>query len=186
MWTELSATCCRVALLVTDTPDRLPIVVDIHIFVDAFIGAGRRGILSWPNPPPASGNPEADCMGVLVDGREFSLWLSRHVLRNVAIVLAEELYGDEKRITQTIEYLIKVAKRSGGGVLEPHMKVAECVADFEDNRILEVAASCEAVRIVSNDPHLTDISPWKGTIIQTADKFVKNVDVTRRGRRGRR
>ena len=33
-------------------------------------------------PPPTSGNPSADCLGVINDAAEFALWLSPQILAN--------------------------------------------------------------------------------------------------------
>ncbi|HYB87909.1 MAG TPA: hypothetical protein VEC76_13710 [Streptosporangiaceae bacterium] len=47
---------------------------------------GGSPFRSWP--PPTSGNPSADCLGVINDAAEFALWLSPHILANTGRVLA--------------------------------------------------------------------------------------------------
>ncbi len=164
---------------------RQPVVVDINVLVGAFIEQGHRDLLSWPSPPPTSPNPDSDCMGILVDGQEFSLWLSPHILLNLGRILAEKADGTEDRVRETLEFMVAVAKKSDGGVLRPDIVVTDCVADYEDNRILELALACQAVLIVSNDPHLLDMSPWKGTVVLSSIDFAKRVDVMRRSSRRR-
>ena len=52
--------------------------------------------------------------------------------------------------------------------------------DWEDNRILELAAESGAVLIVSNDDHLLGMSPWRGTAVIDPRAFVAKVDAMRR------
>jgi predicted nucleic acid-binding protein len=64
--------------------------------------------------------------------------------------------------------------------------VSDC-EDWEDNRILELAAESGAVLIVSSDRHLLNLSPWRGTPVVDPRTFVAKVDAMRRaqGRIGR-
>lgn len=64
------------------------VVFDVNVLVSA-AASGNSPFRSWPSPPPVSGNPSADCLGVVVDAAEFALWLSPHILTNVDRVLAE-------------------------------------------------------------------------------------------------
>jgi hypothetical protein len=47
---------------------------------------------------PASGNPGADCLGVINDAADFALWLSLHILVNTGRVLATVLKMPEDEI----------------------------------------------------------------------------------------
>ena len=71
---------------------------------------------------------------------------------------------------------------SGGDVIAPSITITDC-PDHEDNRILEVAATSNSFLIVSDDTHLLDMSPWRGTSVVTSREFVTRTDAMRRGRR---
>ena len=45
---------------------------------------------SWPSPPPVRGSPSVNVIGILNDAREFSLFLSEHILANTVRVLVGE------------------------------------------------------------------------------------------------
>ena len=125
-------------------------------------------------------------VGILNDAREFSLFLSEHILTNTVRVLTGQPpngYGwSTGQVERYVGLLVDIATVSGGGVIEPVVTVAEC-DDFEDNRILECALACGAVLIVSDDDDLLRLSPWRGTVIVTATEFVGRTDAMRRARR---
>lgn len=161
-----------------------PVVFDVNVFVAAVVG-GNSSFYSWPTPPPVSDNPAADCVGIVNDAREFSLWLSEHILENVARVLVDpdEGFGwDPPEAEEYLELLMEIASASGGGTAEPQERVTDC-SDHEDNRILELALACDAVLIVSNDVDLTSMPPWRTRPIITPKAFANRVDVARRNRR---
>ena len=56
-------------------PAAVPVVFDVNVLVLA-VAVGESPFRSWPSPPPTSGNPSADCLGVVNDAAEFALWLS--------------------------------------------------------------------------------------------------------------
>ncbi len=64
------------------------VVYDVNLLVTAAAG-GNSPFRSWPSPPPVSGNPSADCVGIIIDAAEFSLWLSPHITANIERVLTE-------------------------------------------------------------------------------------------------
>src|SRR6266540_7098240 len=96
----------------------VPLVYDVNVLVGAAAG-GNSPFRSWPSPPPTSGNPYADCLGVVVDAAEFALWLSPHLLDNTARVLGEGLGWKPDLIEQYLSVLARVADHSGGGVADP-------------------------------------------------------------------
>jgi predicted nucleic acid-binding protein len=163
------------------------VVFDVNVLVGAVV-AGRSEFESWPSPPPISDNPCADCLGIANDAREFSLWLSEHILANVVDVLTDSGAGFGWELATAEEYvdvLWDIAEASGGGVTEPRRHVSDC-SDFEDNRILELALECDADLIVSDDEHLTSMSPWRGRPILRPREFAARTDAMRRAeRRGR-
>jgi predicted nucleic acid-binding protein len=162
------------------------VVFDVNVLIGAVVG-GNSPFRSWPSPPPVSDNAFADCVGIVNDAREFALWLSEHVLINVARVLADP-DGYDWEIEAAEEYvslLVEIAEASGGDVVEPGVRVTDC-ADHEDNRILELALAANADLVVSDDHHLTDMSPWRGIPIVRPREFASRVDAARRAVRRRR
>jgi predicted nucleic acid-binding protein len=111
-------------------------------------------------------------VGVFNDAREFSLFLSRHILEGVVEVLISDYKWADKPTDLYVRRLVEIARRSGGGVVEPTTSVADC-ADWEDNRILLV---------ISDDHHLIEMSPWRGTPILSPRDFIARVDAMRRAR----
>jgi predicted nucleic acid-binding protein len=162
-----------------------PVAVDVNVFVGAVAG-GNDTFRSWPSPPPVRGNLAANVVGILNDAREFSLFLSEHILANVVRVLTEPASAGYRwaveRAEDYVELLVEIAEASGGAVVTPGDMVTDC-ADYEDNRILECAAASGSMLIVSDDTDLTSMSPWRGTPVVTAEEFVKRTDAMRRGRR---
>jgi hypothetical protein len=63
--------------------------VDVNVLVLA-VAVGESPFRSWPSPP-TSGNPIADCLGVVNDAAQFALWLSPHILASTGRVLATVL-----------------------------------------------------------------------------------------------
>jgi predicted nucleic acid-binding protein len=159
----------------------MPIVFDVNVLVGAAAG-GNSPFRSWPSPPPTSGNPFADCLGVIVDAAEFGLWLSPHILDNVRRVLTEGLKWPDDRTDQYLSVVVEVADHSGGGVVDPPVTVHDCQG-HEDNRILDLVADVGALLAVSEDADLTSMSPWRGTPILLPREFVAKVDGMRRHRR---
>jgi predicted nucleic acid-binding protein len=166
---------------------RAGVVFDVNVLVGAVAG-GRSDFESWPSPPPASDNAAADCVGIANDAREFSLWLSEYLLAEVVQVLTdpEEGFGWEvERADEYVDLLWEIADASGGGVVEPRVAVNDCAADFDDNRVLEVALEANADLIVSYDSHLLEMSPWRGRLVLTPREFATRTDAMRRAERRR-
>lgn len=161
-----------------------PVTVDVNVFVRAVVG-GNDSFHSWPSPPPVRGNLAANVVGILNDCREFALYVSEHILANTLRVLAgkpPDGYGwDLAAAEEYAGLLVEIADASGGGVVEPTKRVSDC-RDFEDNRILECAASSGSVIIVSDDSDLLEMSPWKGIPVFTSEQFVQRTDAMRRSR----
>jgi len=154
-----------------------PVVFDVNVLVQA-IASGNSPYLSWPSPPPTSGNPFADCLGIVNDAAEFALWLSPHILDNTARVLMTVVGTPKEEADDYREILLEMAEASDGGVLTVH----DC-RDHEDNLVLDLAAEVGALLIVSEDADLTSMSPWRGVAVLRAREFVGRVDAMRRHRR---
>ena len=162
-----------------------PVTVDVNVFVAAVAG-GNDAFHSWPSPPPVRGNLAANVIGILNDAREFSLFVSEHILANVLRVLTGPPPAGfgwaPERAEEYVELLVEIAEASGGAIVEPAETVTDC-PDVEDNRILECAAASGSLLIVSDDVDLTSMSPWRGTPIVSSADFVKRTDAMRRSRR---
>ena len=165
---------------------------DVNVLIDAVVWGDENSFEAWPSPPPASRNPAADCVGIINDAVEFSLWLSPHILENVDRVLtASEADGgyewEPARAEDYLEVLMEMCEVSGGGIVEPDFVITDC-PDYEDNRILEAAWASQAVLIVANDRDLVEMepNPWRGPPIIRPREFVGGVDAARRSRRHRR
>lgn len=161
------------------------VVYDVNVLVTA-IASGNSPFRSWPSPPPTSGNPSADCVGIAADAAEFSLWLSDHILGNTRRVLTELFKWDTSTAHSYADVLSDVAVHSGGGILADVPRTVHDCPDHEDNLILDLAAEIGAILIVSNDTDLLTMSPWRGTPVLTPASFAAKVDAMRRHARRRR
>jgi predicted nucleic acid-binding protein len=164
-------------------PVPVPVVFDVNVLVLA-VAAGESPFRSWPSAP-TSGNPSADCLGVINDAAEFALWLSPHILATIGRVLATVLKPPDEEIDEYLHVLAEMAGASGGGITDPPQTVADC-PDWEDNRILDLAAAVGAFLIVSADAELTSMSPWRGRPVIEPPQFTSLVDASRRARRRQR
>jgi hypothetical protein len=162
-------------------PEAVSVVFDVNVLVLA-VAVGESSFRSWPSPPPTSDNPSADCLGVINDAAEFALWLSLHVLTNTGRVLATVLKTPDDEVDDYLRALAEMAEASGGGIIDP----PQTVGDWEDNRILDLAAAVGAFLVVSADADLTSMSPWRGRPIIEPSQFASMVDASRRARRRRR
>lgn len=161
------------------------VVYDINVLVTA-AASGNSPFRSWPSPPPVSGNPSADCVGIIVDAAEFALWLSPHIAANVDRILGDLFKWAQPEIDSYLESVIGAAGHSGGGVLAEVPRTVHDCPDHEDNMILDLAAEVGALIMVSNDSDLLSMSPWRGTPIIDPAAFASKVDAMRRHARRRR
>ena len=161
------------------------VVYDINVLVTA-AASGNSPFRSWPSPPPVSGNPSADCLGITVDAAEFALWLSAHITANVDRILSELFKWAQPEIDFYLETVMTAAEHSGGGVLDGVPRTVHDCPDHEDNLILDLAAEVGALIVVSNDTDLLSMSPWRGTPIIEPTAFAAKVDAMRRHARRRR
>jgi hypothetical protein len=160
------------------------VVFDVNVIVGAALG-GISPFRSWPAVPPTTANPFADCMGIIVDAREFALFGSPHIVDNTKRVLANVLKWDGPSIQLFVGVLARTVVGSGGDVVDPPRLVHDC-ADLEDNHILDLAVEVGAMLVVSDDSDLTSMSPWRGTPILRPREFAARVDGMRRHQRHRR
>jgi predicted nucleic acid-binding protein len=167
------------------TPVPSAVVYDINVLVTA-AASGNSPFCSWPSPPPVSGNPSADCLGIIVDAAEFALWLSPRITANVDRILRELFKWAPPEIDAYLETVVGAAEHSGGGVLEEVPRTVHDCPGYEDNMILDLASEVGALIMVSNDTDLLSMSPWRGTPIIDPTAFAAKVDAMRRHARRRR
>ncbi len=160
------------------------VVYDVNVLVTA-VASGNSPFRSWPSPPPVSGNASADCVGIIVDGAEFALWLSPHILGNIGRVLEDLFKWERSQVDAYIAIISAAAEHSGGGLLADVPRTVHECADHEDNLILDLAAEVGAILIVSNDSDLLSMSPPRGTPILAPTAFASKVDAMRRHARRR-
>jgi predicted nucleic acid-binding protein len=108
------------------------------------------------------------------------------VLINVVRVLTSQqgFDWDAGAAEAYAKLLVEIVEASGGDVVEPDVRVTDC-EDYEDNRILELALAAGADLVVSDDDHLTSMSPWRGIPIVGPREFASRVDAARRAVRRR-
>jgi predicted nucleic acid-binding protein len=167
--------------LITPGPVPVPVVFDVNVLVSA-VSTGESPFQSWPSPPPTTENPDADCLGVINDAAEFALWLSPHILVNTGRVLTDLKVLNNDEADEYLQVLAEMADASEGGTIDPRQTVSDC-PDWEDNRVLDLAAEVGALIVLSDDTDLLSMPPWRGTPVIEPTTFAVKVDASRRMRR---
>ena len=161
-------------------PVAIPVVFDVNVLVAAGAG-GNSPFRSWPSPPPTSGNPAADSLGVIVYAAEFALWLSPHILEQTRHVLVEALGWETDMARGFADVVQAAAEHSGGGVTDPPHTVGHC-PDWEDNVVPDLVTDVGTLMLILADTDLISTSPWRGVPILTPTQFAGRVDGMRRHR----
>lgn len=157
-----------------------PVVYDINVLVDAAPAKGGDPLI-WPSLPPRTAAPARDSIGAINDRRDFTLWLSPHILTNLRRVLIGAKAYEPAEADQYVDVITQIAIGSGGGVVDPPRTV-HVNEDYEDNLILDLAADVGAVMIVSSDKHLVDMPLWRGTPVLRPREFAARADAAWRNR----
>jgi putative PIN family toxin of toxin-antitoxin system len=157
--------------------DPTSVVFDVHVFVNALIGAGSTYPLI-SSVPPSTSNTAADCLSIAFDAEEFRLYASPHILANTARVLKASGLGSNV-VERYVQALLEIVAETGGKVVEPPRAVFD-VKDYEDNLILDLVVAVDALILVSDDTDLTSLSPWNGRLITRPRGFVERVLQSRR------
>jgi predicted nucleic acid-binding protein len=155
------------------------VAFDVNVFVAAVMASES----SWPiieRVPPTSGSASADCLSLAFDAQSFQLFSSPHVLKNIVTVLSRHGYSDQL-VTKYLDLIVDVIEFSGGAVIEPAQRDWG-IADFEDNRLLDLLVAVDADVLVSDDADLTSLNPWNGRLIMRPHEFVNRVLQNRRSR----
>jgi predicted nucleic acid-binding protein len=100
-------------------------------------------------------------------------------------VLGTVLKTPDDEVDEYQRVLVEMAGAYGGGITDEPQAVGDC-PDWEDNRILDLAAGVGAFLIVSADADLTSMLPWRGRPIIEPPQFASMVDASRRARRRQR
>ncbi|QBI19667.1 hypothetical protein ER308_08965 [Egibacter rhizosphaerae] len=164
----------------------MPLVVyDAQLLAAATAFAGAT-YQSWPDVPPYTSNPEADCIGIVSSsprhGTDFGLVLSRGLLTQVQAVLADDVGLAQRDIDEYIFALLTFARASGGSIVAdpplpatnpPHVEVP-----------LELASRAGNM-LVAAHPDLVKLGPRWGpqrTFVLRPRDFTEKVDAARRTR----
>jgi hypothetical protein len=164
----------------------VPLVVyDAQLLAAATAFAGAT-YLSWPEVPPYTSNPEADCVGIVASaaehGIDFGLVLSHGLLTQVQAVLADDVGLAQRDINEYLVALLTFARASGGGIVSdaplpraspPHIEVP-----------LELAVRAGNL-VVAAHPDLVKLGPRWGprrTFVLQPRDFAEKVDAARRAR----
>lgn len=161
------------------------VVYDAQLLVAATTFAGAT-YQSWPEVPPYTSNPEADCIGIVASaprhGADFGLVLSHALLTQVQAVLADAIGLGQRDIDDYIGALLTFARTSGGaiapdpplpGASPPHVEVPRELAVRADNVV------------VAAHPELLGLGPRWGpaqTVVLPPREFATKVDAVRRAR----
>ena len=164
----------------------MPLVVyDAQLLAAATVFAGAT-YQSWPEVPPYTSNPEADCIGIVASsarhGADFGLVLSRDLLTQVQAVLAGDVGLAQRDINEYVGALLGFARAGGGAVVAdpplpqaspPHVEVP-----------LELAVRAGNL-VVAAHPDLVKLGPRWGpqrTFVLRPREFTQRVDAVRRAR----
>lgn len=164
----------------------MPLVVyDAQLLAAATAFAGAT-YQSWPEVPPCTSNPEADCVGILASspryGADFGLVLSHGLLTQVQAVLADDVGLAQRDIDEYIVALLTFAQAGGGRVVPDPPFPGPNPAHVE--LPLELAVRTGNL-VVAAHPDLARLGPrWgpKQTFVLRLRDFTEKVDAARRTR----
>ncbi len=160
-------------------PGHLRVVFDINVYVDAIAGSDS----TYPYlsaVPPRSSNDAADCLSLALDGEDFELYISPHILSNASRVLQTELKVKSKTVGAILTGITEIVHLTGGSIVDPE-RTNHDQKDFEDNLVLDLVRTTEALILVTSDVELLDQNPWNGRLILSPRRFVEQV-IRSRGR----
>jgi predicted nucleic acid-binding protein len=164
-------------------PEPTAVVFDVNVLVNAILGKDSSYPL-FVQLPPTTSNPASDCLSLIFDAEEFSLFVSPHILRNTLRVLVEKAHVSKEAATAYINAITEMVAWSGGAIVDPPRKVHE-VHDFEDNLILDLVIDVDALILVTDDTDLTELNPWNGRLLIRPRTFVERAVRSRQARAAR-
>lgn len=99
----------------------------------------------------------------------FELCASAATLAELETVLGRAKF--DRYATTALRLAFIAGYRSHAGMFAVSQTVTDC-ADPADNKFLALAEAAEAELIVSSDPHLTVLDPWRGIPIMPPTVFL--------------
>lgn len=161
-------------------PGHLRVVFDVNVYLDAI--AGPNSTYPYLSAvPPRSSNDAADCLSLALDGEDFELYVSPHILSNTSRVLQHEMKVKSKTVGAILTGITEIVHLTGGSIVDPE-RINHDQKDFEDNLILDLVRRTEALILVTSDAELLSQNPWNGRLILSPKKFVQQV-ISSRGQR---
>lgn len=158
-------------------------VFDAQLLATATAFAGAT-YLTWPEVPPITSNPEADCLGIVATsarfGRDLGLVVSHGLLAQVQAALADGVGLAQRDIDDYLLAVLTFARASGGGVMAdppltgaapPHVELPLQLAVRTGNLV------------VAGHPDLLTLGPRWGpqqTFVITPRELALRVDAVRR------
>jgi predicted nucleic acid-binding protein len=130
--------------------------------------------------PPKTSNAAADCLSLALDDEDLKLFISPHILLNTARVLKGEMGIESKRVEAILTGFTEIVHCTQGSIVDPK-RTNHDQKDFEDNLILDLVKTTEALILVTSDVVLLDQNPWSGRLIVSPRRFVEQV-IRSRGR----
>jgi predicted nucleic acid-binding protein len=115
-----------------------------------------------------------------LDGEDFELYISPHILSNTSRVLQTEMNVKSKTVGAILTGITEIVHLTGGSIVDPE-RTNHDQKDFEDNLILDLVRTTEALILVTSDVELLDQNPWSGRLIVSPRRFVEQV-IRSRGR----
>lgn len=158
-------------------PVRLRVVFDINVYVDAIAGPDS----TYPylsSVPPGSSNDAANCLSLALDGDDFELYVSPHILTNTARVIREQMNVSSTTTGAILTAITEFVHFSGGSIIDPE-RTNHDQKDFEDNLVLDLVRQTEALILVTSDKELLGQNSWNGRLIMSPGKFVEQIVRTR-------
>ena len=98
-----------------------------------------------------------------------------HILASSGRVLAAMLKTPDEEVDEYLRVLAEMADASGSRITDPPQTVGDC-PDWEDNRILDLAAAVGAFLVVSADADWASMWQWRGRPVIEPPQFASLID----------
>lgn len=132
------------------------IVVDTGVLVSAAL---------WPHSVPGR--------ALALAWAQWELCASGATLQELTHVLQRDKF--DRYLPLAVRQAFIEGYRRQVTLLEVHSQIDDC-RDPADNKFLGLALDAQAALILSSDPHLTELSPWRGVPIATPAMFLAASD----------
>lgn len=150
-------------------PPSLRVVFDINVFIDAVLRDDSTFPL-FEEVPPKTSNPALNALSLAFDADNFALYLSPHIIRNFSEILTKQGVQPVNAAAY-VEAIAEIVHFSGGAIVEPLRQIND-VVDFEDNLILDLVKSVDALILVTSDRDLLTLNPWRHRLVLRPADFV--------------